>query len=421
MGAATDRIRVWSSAASDDHLLAEAAQVDPAAVSSVTRLRRGRNPAVVAAALDLVRARRAAAMKFGDRAAGLLADPEGVEQASSLAVAGVKAERFAAAGGPALDLGCGIGGDLMALAGAGASATAIDADPLRAWMASRNSGCPAAAARIEDLAAGALRGKLVHLDPSRRAGGKRRHGLAAMLPGPAVVAGVLAAADGGCAKLSPGVVRGEAEALAPAGHPAALGFVSESRGARSTLVQALLWTGRLAGGATRSATLVQPGGVLHRSGAPSTSLPTAPPGRLLFVPDPALERAELLATLGLPELAPGLGILTADEAPPPEDAAWLTSFEVLTDLPSREKKVAAWLRDHDAGEVAVKTRGRACEPDALARRWSGPGSTRYAVFVLRLGTAARAIVCAARNSLSGAGTTKPPAMPPAASRRDPFT
>ena len=137
--------------------------------------------------------------------------------------------------------------------------------------------------------------------------------------------------------------------------------------------------------------------MLHRSGPPSTALATAPPARLLLVPDPALERAELLPTLDLPELAPGLGVLTADAAPSGEDAAWLTAFEVLADLPFREKKVAAWLHARDAGEVTVKTRGRAAEPDSLARHLSGRGGTPYVVFVLRLGTAIRAIVCAGRH------------------------
>ena len=75
----------------------------------------------------------------------------------------------------------------------------------------------------------------------------------------------------------------------------------------------------------------------------------------------------------------------------------MTAFEVLEDLPFREKKVAAWLRENDAGEVTVKTRGRACEPDPLARRWSGAGPSRFVVFVLRLGTAVRAFVCGARH------------------------
>ena len=397
MSDVADAIRDWSAAAGDATLLAEAADADPSRVASVARLRKGRTPGVVAAALGLVAARKRAEPKFGPAAATLLADAEGVEQASSPAVAAVKAERFRAAAGPggqpALDLGCGVGGDLSALARAGVPALGVDADPLRAWMAARNAGVPVAAARIEDLAPGAFQGRLVHLDPARRAGGKRTRGLDAMLPGPAVVRGVLAAADGGCVKLSPGLDRAEAVTLAGPGVPTELGFVSESGGGRSTLVQALLWAGHLAGPDARSATLVHPGGVLHRSGAASTELGVAGVSRLLLVPDPALERAELLPTLGLPELAPGLGVLTADAAPPPGDAAWLTAFEVLEELPFRPKKVRAWLHARDAGVVAVKTRGKACEPDALTRHLSGRGSTPYTVFVLRLGRAVRAVVC----------------------------
>ncbi|BAM03286.1 class I SAM-dependent methyltransferase [Phycisphaera mikurensis] len=393
-----DRITAAAAAAGDATLMREASATDASRVASVARLRAGRDPAIVAAALGLAAARAKAEPKFGERAATLLADAEGVEQASSLAVAAAKASRFAAAARPgdppALDLGCGVGGDLIALAEAGVAAIGIDADPLRAWMAGRNAGVPAAAARIEDLPRGALACRLVHLDPARRAAGRRLRGLGAMLPGPAAVRASLAAAAGGCVKLAPGVDRAEAATLAAPGAPAELGFVSASAGGRSTLVQALLWTGRLAGTATRSASLVRPGGVLHRAGEPSTDLGTAPPAGLLLVPDPALERAELLPTLGLPELAPGLGVLTADALPADAgDAAWLTAFELLEELAFRPEKVAARLRALDAGEVTVKTRGRACEPDALARRWSGAGEAALVVLVLRLGRSVRAMIC----------------------------
>lgn len=379
--------------------MAEAQATAATDVAAVARLRRGREPSVVAAALDLAAARKQAGPKFGETAVGLLADREGVEQASSLAVAAHKAARFAAAAGPqeapALDLGCGIGGDLLALRRAGVRAIGIDADPLRAWMASGNASAPTAAARIEDLPPANLAGRLVHLDPARRAGGKRTRGLDAMLPGPEVVRAALRAADGGCLKLSPATVRGEAESLAPGDQRAELSFVSESGSpaARSSLVQALLWTGRLAAEQPRSAVRVWPGGTAQRFGVPSTELETAPLGGFVLVPDPALERAELLASLDLPELAPGLGVLTADARPEAPDDVWLTAFHVVAELAFREKKVVAWLRERGAGEVTVKTRGRACEPDALSRRWSGPGDRAFVVFVLRLGTAVRAIVC----------------------------
>ena len=59
----------------------------------VAGLRKRLDADTVAAAIDLVTARRKAAGKFPD-ASGLWADPQAVEQASSAAVAAWKAKRF---------------------------------------------------------------------------------------------------------------------------------------------------------------------------------------------------------------------------------------------------------------------------------------------------------------------------------------
>lgn len=61
-------------------------------------------------------------------------------------------------------------------------------------------------------------------------------------------------------------------------------------------------------------------------------------------------------------------------------------------MPWIEKRVRAWLREHRAGVVEVKTRGRAVDPDALQNRLRGGGDEPYVVFVLRLGRAIEAII-----------------------------
>jgi hypothetical protein len=106
--------------------------------ADVTALRKKWDKELVHAALALVKARGKAAVKFGAAATRLVADPEGVEMATSHAAAAWKARRFAAAGGrtrAVLDLCCGIGGDAMALHAAGLDVTCVDSDPVRAWMA----------------------------------------------------------------------------------------------------------------------------------------------------------------------------------------------------------------------------------------------------------------------------------------------
>ena len=54
-------------------------------------------------------------------------------------------------------------------------------------------------------------------------------------------------------------------------------------------------------------------------------------------------------------------------------------------MPWREKKVAAWLRAHDVGEVVVKTRDKVVDPDIVSLRLRGEGRGVFTVFVLRVG------------------------------------
>src|SRR6266536_1220482 len=101
-----------------------------------TRLR-GRYPSgLVAAALAQHELRLAARAKFS-RALDMFFTRAGLEQASAEVVARHRQERFAAAGVVA-DLCCGIGGDLVALAG-GHQVWAVDRDPLHLRMATLNA------------------------------------------------------------------------------------------------------------------------------------------------------------------------------------------------------------------------------------------------------------------------------------------
>lgn len=379
-------LQLWRRVAADPALLAQAVAAAPGDVNAVTRLRRDHDADTVAVALDLVRARAKAETKFPGRASALLADPAGVEQATSGTVAAYKARRFAqvcgrVAGRRVVDLGCGIGGDAMGLADAGLKITAVDLDPVRAAMAAHNAGVPAVVADARDWdsispPSRTPSGAALHLDPARRTAAGRTHRLADTLPPPDVVAALIRAhASAGVAvKLSPAVDLAE---LADALPPGELEFISEA----GRLVQAVLWTGGLAGPehAARRATLLDDGQTHTLSGEPGEPA-WSEPRRLLFTVDPAAERARLLQHLGLPAIHPQLGLLTADEDP---QSAWLTAFELVEQLPWREKRVAARLRALGAGIVEVKTRGGAVDPDHAQKRLRGTGKTPFTVFVLR--------------------------------------
>jgi len=358
-----------------------AASVGTTTPAAVTALRKLGAADAVRAALELAQARQRAIAKFPD-AATLWCDGHGIEQASSARVAAWKAQRFA--GQRTIDLCTGIGGDLMAIARV-APAEGVDRDPVRAWMATINAGVPV---HVGDVREVIIDDRLVHIDPARRdERGTRHHGLEAYEPGLDALQRLWSESPGGGAKLGPGID------LPIEGAPAAseLEFISEDR----TLVQAVLWWGACARHpGERSATALRGSEVRTMHGLPGTMpLREGAYGACIAVPDPALERSGLSGAsagrLGLAEAAVGLGIAHGP-FPAHEDAWWWRWYRVEAEMPWRTDAALAWLRDHDAGEVTVKTRGKAVDPDVLARAWRGRGSRAWTVFMLRHGNTLRA-------------------------------
>lgn len=447
----------WLLSPAGNELRNAAAAVEDPTPQALSRLRRLASAERVAVALELARARRRAGMKFPVLAPRLVADVQGVEQASSLLVGRAKAVRFAQAGvgEEVFDLCCGIGGDAIALA-ARVPVCAVDLNPVRAWMCGCNlelaeadvvergpdagsrsappesgsaefiatglaiscayesaqPGFPAAAtcgppraasARVADVAALELpRAALVHIDPARRGPGRKRAATwRDQQPGPAVLVPLLARQRGVALKLGPGLPFEELPDLAR--HE--LELISE----HGRLVQAVLWSGDLARHPGARVATRWPGGV-SVVGMPEEvePLPEAErddlAGRTLLEPDPALERARLLGVHArghdLRELAPGLGLLVGEGAVPDD---WYRGYAVRACLPWRAERVAGWLADADLQVGDIKTRGGEVDPER-ARRALGAAcqpSGRATLFVLRLGTRRVALVTERLASTSG--------------------
>jgi len=386
----TDDLAAWQRLADGSAdavaLLAAVAEADATRPGDLERLRSRWDRDLVAAAIELTRARAKARRKFPDKP-DIVADVEGVEQATDAVVATHKARRFAeAAPARVLDLCCGIGGDAMALARV-ANVTAIDVSPVRSWMAGRNAGC---ATRTEDVERVDATGSIFHLDPARRSGERRRlMRYADYVPGPAYVERLLATCPDGAIKLGPGV---DLDAL-PAGPDREIEIIAEHGG----LVQAVLWCGRLARrGGERTATRLPESLSFTSVPVPMENDAADDFGRHLILVDPAVERAGLTGAVcrGLPvrEAHAGLGLLTADEA---VESPWLTSCEILARLPWRPRRIARWLADHDGGMVTVRTRDKAVDCDAVQRELRGAGGRAYTVFGLRLGARVVAVITSA--------------------------
>ena len=150
-------------------------------LSLLQALRREFSAAEAGALLALARLRHRAVAKF-PKAEQLFFTAEALEQATAWPIAERRATQFAAVNaGPILDLGCGIGGDLLAFAQHG-PVIGIDLDPVRLQFAAANAEALGVAKRVQliqaDWSVLVRTGRLpdavaAFADPARRVAGKR--------------------------------------------------------------------------------------------------------------------------------------------------------------------------------------------------------------------------------------------------------
>jgi SAM-dependent methyltransferase len=146
-------------------------------VQAVSALRdRGVSPEMTRVVLRQRRLREQAKPKFGDFAARMFFTESGLQQATRLDVAAHHAARFRALGDITVgDLGCGIGGDALAIAGLGINVIAVDRDESTAAIATYNL-APFDNASVEQGDAESVdlaRFGALWFDPARRSNDKR--------------------------------------------------------------------------------------------------------------------------------------------------------------------------------------------------------------------------------------------------------
>ncbi|MEN0104745.1 MAG: SAM-dependent methyltransferase [Curtobacterium sp.] len=363
-------------------------------VRVVSRLRaEGHDPGLVAAVLTQAKLRQKARGKFGDFASRMLFTEAGLEQATRLSVAAQHAGRFAAAGlRRVADLGCGIGGDAMAMAALDLDVTAVDRDEVTAAVATYNLS-PWSDARVElgDAASFDLsRVDGVWMDPARRTAG---HANTRRLADPddwspsldTVFAAATTTPTG--VKLGPGIDRD----LVP--DTAEAQWTSVDR----EVVELALWFGPLARpGIRRAATVIGPHGIAELTGADdSEDEPVGPIGEYLYEPDGAVIRARLIGDLARSidghMLSDGIAYVTSSRA---VTTPFAQGFRVLDTMPLDVKQLAARLAADGIGTVEIKKRGVDVDPAQFRKRLRlHGGSGRVTLVLTRLEGRHTAILC----------------------------
>lgn len=348
---------------------------DPLAAGA--ELRKHADPDRAAAAMTQAALRAAGVAKFGQAARHMYFTRDGLEQATRLPVARHRAARLAAAQpSSVIDLGCGIGGDLIALAEAGLTVAGVDLDPLRVAIATANLtalGLPGAvteadATRLDLAGFGAA-----FADPARRTAAGRVFDVDDYVPPWPFVGSLLTRTA--VVKVAPGIPHD----VVPDGVEAE--WVSDG----GDLKEASLWSPDLATTARR-ATVIKGNGLASLTDEDDPGAPVVALGRYLYEPDDAVIRAGLVT--GVAAIVGGgladerIAYVTSDRS---VATPFARAYEVVDVLPYKEKLLKAALQERRIGTLTIKKRGVDIVPEQLRKRLALSGPETATIVLTRVG------------------------------------
>lgn len=372
----------WLQTPEGGRLLVHAAQAwadhpgDPVRVASVVR-RLEPDAEKAAAATTQARLRERAVAKFGDAAPLMFFTPDALEQATRSRVADHRAARLAAAipEGSVIDLGCGIGGDLLAFSRAGLVAAGIDQDPVRVAMARANLAALglAGAVQVGDATTVDPSGfGAAFADPARRGGRGRVFDVDGWTPPWPWVLDLLRRRA--LVKVAPGIGHG----LVPPGVEAE--WVSDG----GEVKEAVLWSPDLST-TDRRATVIGEGGLATLTQEDDPGAEVRAVGDYLYEPDGAVIRAGLVtavaAGVGGGLLDPHIAYVTGDA---PFRTPFARGYRVVEHLPYREKQLRAALHERGVGRLTIKKRGVQVVPEELRKRLALKGDAEATLVMTRV-------------------------------------
>lgn len=367
-----------------DELTAEPLSPDMR-LATATQLRRQLAPKLAAATLEMALLRQRAARKFS-RADRMFFTRDGLEQATAESVAAHRAERYATAGiSSVADLGCGIGGDALALATIGAEIIAIDKEWANVVLTRENAAAYDVGDHVHPVLADltelqSLPADAFFFDPARRtptgprlAPGRRLHSVEAYRPPLSLIDAWRPRVPNGAVKVSPGIDYAELPANVEAEFVSLDGEVRE----------AALWFGELRTGVIRRATLL-PGGHTLTERDPGV-LRVMSPRPYLYEPDGAVIRAHLIGQVAHlisgSLIDPHIAYLTTDTLQP---TPFAKGYAIEDYFPYQLKRLRSYLRERDVGDVTIKKRGSPLDVDELRQALRLRGHAHRTIFLTQV-------------------------------------
>ncbi len=340
-------------------------------------LRRRASPDRAALAMGQADLRVRATVKFGADAARLYFTPDGLEQATRAEVARHRAARISfASPASVVDLGCGIGGDLLAVAATGTTTAGVDLDPLRVAVARANldaldlaGAVLAADATTLDLAGFGV----VVADPARRTGAGRVFDVDAYTPPWSWVESLLHRPA--VVKVAPGIPHERVP------H----GVEAEWVSFRGEVKEAALWSPQLALTPRRATVLGATGLATVTVDDCPPEVPAGPVAAYLYEPDGAVIRAGLVGAVVAAVrghlLDPRIAYVASDAA---VATPFARGYRVLEEVPFHEKPLKAALRERGIGRLTIKKRGVDVVPERLRPRLALRGPEEATLVLTRV-------------------------------------
>lgn len=340
--------------------------------------------AMILTQLDL---RERAAKKFS-RANEMLFTRAGLEQSTSESIARYRATRFRNHD-DIVELCCGLGGDLIALAGLDARITAVDRDPIHLFLAEHNArvyqnhaSITPLLMNVEDVALDDA--EAVFIDPARRMSSGLRTGYHSE-PSMEWSISLADRTNAVGIKTAPGIPR----KMIPDG------WELEMIALGSDLKEAVLWSWGNEK-QPRTATVITEAAATSLTSSPGDPIPIrdAEAGDWLHDVNPAVTNAglveDLARTLYAQRIDAEIGFLVSDTH---IDHPMVTSWRVLDVLPWHEKQIKRALAALDIGPIDIRRRGLPGDVPGITKRLRGKGNRRAIIAMTRMQNVPTAIIC----------------------------